>query len=214
MALKRRGLLEQLIIEVDHALHVVGALDPAARPTPAPHAATSEGLAREDQACSARLMRVNHAGEVAAQALYRGQALMARDANLRRDLHQAADEEHDHLVWCRQRVAELGGRVSLLSPLWYIGSFAIGAAAGVAGDAISNGFLRETERQVTEHLSGHLGRLPAADRASREIVEVMRRDESSHGEAAASRGATPLPAPVRVAMRLAAGVMTRVSHWI
>lgn len=215
MANEGPGVLERLITEFDHALHVLAALDPAARASPGQQAAPDgDPLATGEKALSARLMRVNHAGEIAAQALYRGQALFAVDQGLRRDLLRAAAEEHDHLVWCRERVGELGSRVSLLAPLWYLGSFAIGAVAGAAGDRVSNGFLRETEHQVTEHLTGYLGRLPAGDRKSREIVEVMRSDERNHGAAAASRGAPALPGPAQLAMRLAARVMTGFAYWI
>ncbi len=157
-------------------------------------------------------MRVNHAGEIAAQALYRGQALLARDPQLRNDLLQAADEEHDHLAWCDERARQLGGGTSKLAPLWYAGSFAIGMAAGVAGDKLSLGFLAETERQVTEHLDGHLARLPADDRVSREIIHQMRDEEIAHGEGAVARGGSTLPDPVRRAMRMVAGVMTSVSY--
>ena len=157
-------------------------------------------------------MRVNHAGEVAAQALYRGQAFTTRDPGIRQSLLDAAREEQDHLAWCQQRVNELGGRTSLFGPLWYAGSFALGAAAGLLGTATGLGFVVETERQVEEHLSGHLDRLPESDLASREIVRQMRADEAAHGARARELGGTDLPPPVAAAMRLAARVMTTVAH--
>ena len=159
-------------------------------------------------------MRVNHSGEIAAQALYRGQAFTARDAGLRERLLEVADEEHDHLSWCETRVSELGDKTSLLSPLWYGGSFAIGALAGLAGDRVSLGFLAETEKQVVEHLGSHLDRLPQDDVRSRAIVEQMKADEAAHQDAARQNGGMGLPAPVRGAMRAAARFMTSVSYWI
>jgi ubiquinone biosynthesis monooxygenase Coq7 len=159
-------------------------------------------------------MRVNHAGEVAAQALYRGQALTARNAEAVRAMNQAAAEEMDHLAWCEQRIDELGGRVSVLNPLWYAGSFLIGSLAGALGDRTSLGFLSETERQVESHLQDHLDRLPAADRRSRAIVEQMRHDEIEHGAKAESLGAATLPVWVKAAMRLTSRLMTRGSYWL
>jgi 3-demethoxyubiquinol 3-hydroxylase len=159
-------------------------------------------------------MRVNHAGEVAAQALYRGQALTARDPGAEATLRQAAAEEVDHLAWCEQRIAELGGRTSLLNPVWYAGSFLIGALAGAVGDRESLGFVSETERQVESHLQGHLDRLPAADHRSRAILEQMRQDEERHGASAAALGGAQLPAWVRSAMRLTSRLMTRGSYWL
>ena len=156
-------------------------------------------------------MRVDHAGEIAAQALYRGQAFVCRNSALRDALLAAAGEEQDHLAWCEERVRSLGGRTSLLAPFWYAGSFAIGTAAGLAGDETSLGFLAETERQVAEHLDGHLERLPPDDLASRRIVGAMREDEVAHGLAAMRRGGRPLPRPVRAGMRLAAKLMTTTS---
>jgi ubiquinone biosynthesis monooxygenase Coq7 len=163
---------------------------------------------------SARLMRVNHAGEVAAQALYRGQALTARNAEAATALSQAAAEELDHLAWCEQRIAELDGRVSLLNPLWYAGSFLIGSLAGALGDPMSLGFLSETERQVESHLRNHLDRLPPADKRSRAIVEQMKHDEIEHGAKAQTLGAAALPGWVREAMRLTSRLMTRGSYWL
>jgi ubiquinone biosynthesis monooxygenase Coq7 len=159
-------------------------------------------------------MRVNHAGEVAAQALYHGQALLAREGPTREFLLQAAREESDHLAWCDARLAELGSRPSLLNPLWYAGSFAIGALAASFGDRASLGFVAETERQVEGHLDDHLARLPREDARSRAVLEAMRRDESGHGTRARDAGGAALPLPVREAMRATARLMTRASYWI
>jgi len=160
------------------------------------------------------LMRVNHVGEVCAQALYQSQSLFTRTPELHRHFQQAAVEEREHLAWTRERVHELGTHTSRLTPLWYAGAYAIGAAAGLAGDAVSLGFVVETERQVEQHLAGHLDRLPAADTVSRRIVEQMKEDEARHAAAALAAGGRELPGPVRFAMRVAAGVMTRTAHYI
>jgi ubiquinone biosynthesis monooxygenase Coq7 len=159
-------------------------------------------------------MRVNHAGEVAAQALYEGQAATAREPRLRRALRRAAREERDHLAWCAARIDELGGAPSVLGPVWYSGSFAIGALAGLAGASYSLGFVAETERQVIEHLEGHLDRLPATDARTRAILEQMQRDEAQHGENALRAGAAELPEPIRRLMRLTARVMTGTAFWV
>lgn len=204
-------LLDQLLIEADTALRVIAAPAQAA-------AALAPGddsaLTATDKAEAAAMMRVNHAGEIAAQALYRGQALLCREPELRTALLQAASEEHEHLAWCQQRVRHLGEQTSRLAPAWYAGSFTIGLLAGLAGDRFSLGFLAETERQVTDHLNSHLETLPQRDAASRQIVERMRDDEIAHGEDAVRRGGTPMPAPVRQLMRAAAKVMTTLAHRI
>jgi len=161
---------------------------------------------------SGALMRVNHVGEVCAQALYTAQALATRDDGLRRQFEHTAREETDHLAWTQQRLRELGARTSLLNPLWYAGAFGIGLVAGRLGDAVSLGFVVETERQVEQHLEQHLSRLPDADSASRAVVQQMRDDEARHGAQAQAAGAAPLPAPVRWAMRAAARVMTSTAH--
>jgi ubiquinone biosynthesis monooxygenase Coq7 len=183
---------------------------PAAAPADTVGAALSDAERRE----SAALMRVNHSGEVAAQALYHGQALVSKSLATRNMLLKAAREEADHLAWCETRLKELGSRPSLLNPLWYLGSFAIGALAAAAGDRTSLGFVVETERQVEGHLDEHLARLPSRDTRSRAILNVMRTDEIEHGAAAKTAGATELPAPVRVLMRHAARVMTTAAYWI
>ena len=159
-------------------------------------------------------MRVNHAGEVAAQALYHGQALVARDPAVREFLLDAAREEGDHLAWCAARLAQLGSRASLLDPLWYAGSVAIGALAGLAGDRASLGFIAETERQVEGHLDRHLERLPESDGASRAIIEQMKADEATHRGHALARGGEELPAPARALMRAVAKVMTGSAYWV
>jgi ubiquinone biosynthesis monooxygenase Coq7 len=163
---------------------------------------------------SAALMRVNHAGEVAAQALYHAQAMFARDPDVREFMLHAAREETDHLAWCETRLKELGGQTSLLNPLWYAGSFGIGALAALLGDRASLGFVAETERQVEGHLKSHLDRLPAADLRSRAIVEAMCHDEAGHGREALNAGGTTLPGPVRELMRRTASVMTHTSYRI
>jgi ubiquinone biosynthesis monooxygenase Coq7 len=159
-------------------------------------------------------MRVNHVGEVCAQALYNAQALTTRDAQLRDHFDAAARDESDHLAWTHRRLRELGARTSLLNPLWYAGAFGIGLLAGSLGRAVSLGFVAETERQVEQHLQGHLARLPEADRASRAIVGQMMADEARHASAARAAGGSELPAPVKFAMRVAARVMTRTAHHI
>jgi len=159
-------------------------------------------------------MRVNHSGEVAAQALYQGQALTARLENVREAMERAAVEEIDHLKWCQERLQELGSHTSVLNPLWYAGSFAIGALAGIAGDRWSLGFVAETEKQVVDHLQGHLERLPLEDERSRAILEQMKQDEQHHGQAAADAGGARLPAPFRHLMTLTSRVMTRTAYWI
>jgi len=163
---------------------------------------------------AASLMRVNHAGEIAAQGLYRGQAALSRDPAVREFLERSADQEADHLAWCEARLHELGSRPSRLNVFWYLGSFGLGAAAALLGDAISLGFVQETEEQVEGHLAGHLDRLPAADQRSRRIVEVMKSEESGHADAARAHGAATLPPPIPRLMRAAARVMTGTAYWL
>jgi ubiquinone biosynthesis monooxygenase Coq7 len=203
--------LDRLIAEFDRALRTVSNIAEASRVSPAEALAEAE-LNEHDRRHAAALMRVNHVGEVCAQALYQGQSLTARDAHARQALERAAREEEDHLAWSAQRVHELGGRTSLLNPLWYAGAFAIGTVAGALGDRWNLGFLAETERQVEEHLAGHLGRLPAEDARTRTLVEAMRADEARHRDTALRLGAAELPRGVRLAMRFASGLMTRVAY--
>jgi len=208
-------LLDRLIVELDHGLRTTAARPRASGSNPAGGtASTADGLSEEQCKLSANLMRVNHAGEIAAQALYRGQAFVARDAGLREHLLDAADEEARHLAWCEERVSGLGSHESRLTPLWYAGSFAIGILGGLAGDRFSLGFLAETEQQVCDHLDEHLERLPAGDEPSRAILKQMRDDELRHGSAARSRGGIDLPEPVRQLMRASSKVMTALAFRI
>jgi ubiquinone biosynthesis monooxygenase Coq7 len=206
-------LLDNVISQFDEALRTVFTSPRAARPTPAKQ--HSDNVTNQaDRALAGRLMRVNHTGEVCAQALYQGQALTAKLPAVRDKMEQASQEENDHLAWTRQRVRELGTHTSYLNPFWYAGSFVMGAVAGTIGDRWSLGFLAETERQVVEHLSGHLSRLPAEDHKSRAIVETMREDERHHATVAIEAGAVELPGPVKRLMRLAAVAMTSTTRWI
>lgn len=159
-------------------------------------------------------MRVNHAGEIAAQALYQGQAFTAHRDTVRSGMAQSAAEEIDHLAWCEQRLQELNAGVSKLDPIWYLGSFAIGALAGIVGDKFSLGFVAETERQVVEHLDRHLQRLPADDHKSRAILEQMQQDEARHGRIATHAGGGTMPAPVRILMRFTSTLMTETAYWL
>jgi ubiquinone biosynthesis monooxygenase Coq7 len=203
--------LDRLIAGFDLALRTVAGVHRAARPSPAENLAEAD-LDPGSRAHAAALMRVNHVGEVCAQALYQGQAIAARNAETRRSLEEAAREEEDHLAWSEERIRELGGRTSLLNPLWYAGSLAMGATAGVFGDRWNLAFLAETEHQVEEHLSGHLAQLDPADRRTAAVIEAMRADEVKHRATALSLGAAELPAPARLAMRLVAKVMTTVAY--
>jgi len=203
--------IDSLIVNFDRALRTVAGAQRAMRPSPAASVAEAP-LDESARADAAALMRVNHVGEVCAQALYQGQALTAREPANRRALERAALEEQDHLVWSAKRIEELGGRASLLNPLWYAGSFLLGAAAGALGDRWSLAFLAETEHQVEEHLAGHLRRLPSADRRTRAVVEAMRADEAKHRDSAIALGAAELPAAAKAGMRAMAKVMTAVSH--
>ncbi|MFZ1907631.1 MAG: 2-polyprenyl-3-methyl-6-methoxy-1,4-benzoquinone monooxygenase, partial [Burkholderiales bacterium] len=196
-----RCAIDRLIEGCDLALRAVAGVHRARRPSPA-EGCGEGGLDDWERARSAALMRVNHVGEVCAQALYQGQALTARDPGNRQALEHAATEEQDHLAWSAARIEELGGRLSYANPLWYAGAFAIGAAAGVLGDRWSLAFLAETERQVEEHLSGHLAQLSAGDARTRAVMEQMRIDEARHRDTAISLGAAELPGPVKSAMRL------------
>jgi ubiquinone biosynthesis monooxygenase Coq7 len=203
--------MDRLIHEFDRALRAVAGVAHASRPSPAESRADAT-LDEGERAHAAALMRVNHVGEICAQALYQGQALTARDERARAALERAAREEEDHLAWSAQRIRQLGGRPSLLNPLWYAGSLAIGAFAGALGDRWNLAFLAETEAQVEEHLTGHLDALPAKDERTRAVVEAMRRDEAKHRASALRLGAAELPGPAKLAMRLASKVMTTVAY--
>ena len=204
--------LERLIAGADNALKTLTTPSPkAARPSPA--AGTEEArLSDDERRHAAGLMRINHAGEVAAQGLYQGHALMSRSSRVHSQLQHAADEEFDHLAWCEQRLTELGAGPSRLSPLWYAGAFAIGAASGALGDRWSLGFIDETERQVAEHLDDHIGKLPPRDARSRKVLGTMKAEEERHGADARNAGGAALPAPVRGLMRAAAGIMKAAAY--
>ena len=219
MSTRRYSPLDRLLIGVDEAIAGTAHVSPVAeqpRDYPAKHdnsEAAPDLTSTEDRRHAAGLMRVNHAGEIAAQALYRGQALTAQSPAIRQHMLEAAAEEEDHLRWCEQRLAELGETPSRLGPLWYAGSYAMGAAAGLSGDAWSLGFVGETERQVGAHLETHLQHLPAQDQRSRAIVEAMRKDEARHGAEAMAAGGRELPEPVKALMKRIAGIMTRSAYW-
>lgn len=205
--------IDRLIVAFDKALRTVFSEAPTLREPPGrdiPEAA----LSADEKALAGALMRVNHAGEVCAQALYQGQALSCRDSRIRRSLENAADEETDHLAWTGRRIGELGSHKSLLNPLWYCGALSMGVLAGKLGDGWNLGFLAETERQVEAHLDRHLDRLPARDIRSRSILQQMRLDEISHAETAVTLGARDLPLPIKTAMRLLSGVMTRAAYYL
>ncbi|MCG6874571.1 MAG: 2-polyprenyl-3-methyl-6-methoxy-1,4-benzoquinone monooxygenase [Betaproteobacteria bacterium] len=202
---------DRLIIEMDQGIRTVFGVHTDARPTPGRDIPEAD-LSDSARSHAAGLMRVNHCGEVCAQALYQGQALASRNDALTSKLRAAAREEEDHLAWTEARIRELGGQTSLLNPLWYIGSLAMGYAAGKAGDAWSLGFLKETERQVERHLEGHLERLDPDDVRTREIVVQMKADEAGHADMAARLGARELPFPVKRTMAAVAKVMTTLSY--
>jgi len=207
------SLLDPLIFEIDQALRTVFAKAPTTRPMPGELLPEAEMTAAERLHVAA-LMRINHVGEVCAQALYAGQAFSARDDAIRQALKEAAWEETEHLNWTERRIAELGGRKSLLNPVWYAGAWTIGALAGRMGDPVSLGFLAETERQVEAHLDDHLSQLPAADQRSQAIIDQMKVDEISHARTAVRLGAEELPKPAKAAMKMAAKVMTGAAYWI
>jgi 3-demethoxyubiquinol 3-hydroxylase len=207
--------LDRFIAELDKALRTAfpNTSHTASRGNPAT-SVTSDDLNAEERSLSGRLMRVNHAGEIAAQALYQGQAFTAHSDSVRSSMAQSAAEEVDHLAWCEQRLQELDGSTSKLDPFWYLGSFAIGALAGAIGDNFSLGFMAETERQVVKHLDSHLQRLPAGDHKSRAILEQMKQDEARHGTAATHAGGSAMPEPVRTMMRFTSKIMTGTAYWI
>jgi 3-demethoxyubiquinol 3-hydroxylase len=203
---------DQLILNFDRALRTVFAPAQMRRESPA-HASMETPNVQEDKTNSIRLMR-NHTGEVCAQALYQGQALTARNPEIRATLASAANEEQDHLAWCEERLNELGGRKSLLNPLMYGGSFALGALSGLLGDRWNMAFLAETERQVEGHIGDHLDKLPASDAKSRAVLKQMRQDESAHAVTAETHGAAEMPEPIKIAMRAASQVMKSTTYWI
>ena len=205
--------LDRMIVEFDKGLRTLFSRAHSARDYPdanVPEASMNEAEKKN----AAALMRVNHSGEICAQALYQGQALTARDPAVQQKLQQAAQEETEHLAWTARRVHELGGHLSVLNPFWYTGSLAIGAVAGLLGDRWNLGFLAETERQVGDHLQSHLDRLPAQDERSRAIVKQMYSDETGHADMARSLGGAELPQSVQLAMKLNGKVMTGASYWI
>jgi len=203
------GLLDSLLIAADEALRTLAGAAVAARPSPAANLPDAP-----QPGDAGALMRVNHTGEVCAQALYSGQAIFARDERVRQALRTAAAEERDHLAWCRKRMGELDARPSLLDPFWYAGSFAMGMLSGAAGDRWSLGFLAETEAQVERHLEGHLDRLAPEDQRTRAVLAQMRDDENRHGAAGRALGGAELPYVVKLAMRAASKVMTRTAYWV
>lgn len=205
--------LDSALMAADSALRTLFAVPRASRPCPTvPGEQTN--LSASDKALSGALMRVNHVGEICAQALYAAQALSTRDPLLRQHFVDAGLEEGDHLAWTQERLTELGASPSLLNPLWYAGAFGLGLIAGRLGDPVSLGFVVETERQVESHLAEHLERLPSADHASRAIVAQMKDDEARHAAEAQSSGAATLPAPVAALMRISAKIMTTTAHYI
>ncbi len=211
------NIVDRLICELDTGLKTVFAKAHSERPQPVPYRKPGDEALIMDEADrieSIRLMRINHCGEVCAQALYQGQALVAKDKAVHEFLVAASAEEHDHLAWCESRLSELGGNSSHLSPIFYAGSFGLGVISGLLGDKWSMGFLVETERQVEAHLHDHLGRVSEADPGSRAILEAMRDDEIRHGQSGANHGAAPLPAPVKAAMRGFSKVMTSTTYWV
>jgi ubiquinone biosynthesis monooxygenase Coq7 len=214
MFARRFSVIDRFLEEADRALSTAfGAAQAAERPSPANGIAESK-LDEDQRRHAAGLMRVNHTGEVCAQALYSGQAAVARDESTRAQLLHAAQEETDHLAWCAERLDALRSRPSLLNPLWYAGSFAIGAAAALVSDKVSLGFVVETERQVEAHLGEHLEKLPEADAASRAVVTQMQSDEARHGELAKRAGGIELPVPIPALMQFASTVMKAVAYRI
>lgn len=214
MTSRHYSVFDQFVHGLDQALHTIfGPAPEASRPNPAA-ALVEADLAASERELAGRLMRVNHAGEISAQALYQGQALTARLPTVRDKMEQAAVEENDHLAWTEERIRELGTHTSVLAPFWYAGSFTIGALAGIAGDKWSLGFVAETEHQVIRHLDSHLARLPEKDARSRAILEQMRVDEARHATTALAAGGTTLPEPVKQLMALTSKVMTTTAYWL
>ena len=214
IAMRNYSPLDKLFINLDTALRTMaGAPILTERPNPAEGIEESE-LSETERDLAGRLMRINHAGEVSAQGLYQGQALTAKLPEVREKMERAALEENDHLEWCERRAKEMGTHVSYLNPLWYGGSVAIGALAGLIGDKWSLGFVVETEHQVVRHLDEHLAQLPEHDRKSRAVLEQMKEDESRHADMAQAAGGAPFPAPVKKLMQLSSKVMTKTAYWL
>lgn len=207
------SLLDNLIIEFDKGLRTVLAEAQTVRPFP-DRDKPGNVLSDEEKRRAAALMRINHSGEVCAQALYNGQALTARNPATETALREASQEETEHLAWCEKRIRELGSHKSLLNPIWYAGSFALGALAGALGDKWNLGFLAETENQVGKHIENHLQRLPVQDEKSRAVLEQMKIDEAKHATTAITHGGAELPLPVKMAMKLSSKVMTNTTYWI
>jgi ubiquinone biosynthesis monooxygenase Coq7 len=207
------SILDPFILQIDQALRTVFTHAPTVRPLPG-EALPEADLSPQERQHVAALMRINHVGEVCAQALYAGQAFTARENTVRAALEHAAWEETEHLNWTERRIEELGGRKSLLNPLWYAGAWTIGAIAGRLGDPVSLGFVAETERQVEAHLDGHMSQLPAADLRSQAIIDQMKTDEIAHAQTALSLGAAELPPVAKGAMKLASKVMTTTAYWV
>lgn len=205
--------LDKFIVEFDKGLRTLLSQAHSVRPHPDVGIADAE-MSKGEKQKSVSLMRVNHCGEICAQALYQGQALTARDPQIQRTLGEAAQEETEHLAWTAQRVHELGGHLSVLNPLWYGSSFTIGVVAGILGDKWNLGFLAETERQVGAHLQSHLNKLPEQDVKSRAVVQQMYIDETQHADMATELGGVELPLPIRMAMRISGKVMTRTAYWL
>ena len=205
--------IDQMLGAADNFLRSIATTPPSSRPYPAKQIPEGQ-LSDTERKLAAALMRVNHSGEVAAQALYQGQALTAKTPEMARLLQEAATEEADHLNWTAKRIEALGSRTSVLAPLWYIGAFTIGAIAGRMGDRVSLGFLAETERQVEQHLMSHMSRLPLADEPSRAVVEQMKEDEIKHMNTALDQGGADLPRPVQMVMQASGKFMTTVAHYL
>lgn len=211
---RQYSFLDKCLINFDQMLQtLVANRTTTVQPNPAGNCAEGN-LTDKDRRYIAGLMRVNHTGEVCAQALYQGQALTARTYAIRVKLEQAAQEENDHLAWCAQRLNELNSHTSFLNPVWYMGSLAIGVTAGLISDEINLGFLAETERQVEQHLTEHLQKIPATDQRSRKILEKMREDEAQHATTAVQAGAAELPMPIKIVMRFFSKIMTQTTFWI
>jgi ubiquinone biosynthesis monooxygenase Coq7 len=204
--------LDGLIVEFDRALRSIVGATPMRRPIPIPNQGIETVLSDSERKHSAGLMRINHVGEVCAQALYQSQKIYARSPQLRGKLERAAIEEEDHLAWCAKRLEDLNASPSVLNPIWYAGSFVLGTLAGLAGDKVSLGFVAETEKQVEHHLDGHLTELPTNDEKSRAIVSQMRADEIEHGQMAIDEGGIALPGPIQFAMKIMAKVMTKTAY--